>query len=144
MKSTSRRSLGFPAGVMSTVTGASGSSGRSTAHDLGMSLAFTVLRVVVVVLMPAWYHGAAASRKSPPPHDAVRQAKLPKVTPRHRPAPAPFPALNQKLADRAKVSRDLVRHSKHGSVGPFPAVRPPGAIVTTSRHRIANVQVRVA
>src|SRR3954469_24134367 len=81
---------------------------------------------------------------APPPHDAVRQAKLPKVTPRHRPAPAPFPALSQKLADRAKVSSDLVRHSKHGSVGPFLAVRPLGAIVTTSRHRTASVQVREA
>src|SRR3954469_23298159 len=39
-----------------------------------------------------------------PPHDAVCQAKLPKVTPRHRLTPAPFPTLNQKLAGRAKVS----------------------------------------
>ena len=44
---------------------------------------------------------------APPPHDAVRQAELPEVTPRHRPTPAPFPALNQKLAGRAKVSSNL-------------------------------------
>jgi hypothetical protein len=30
---------------------------------------------------------------------------LPEVTPRHRPTSAPFPALNQKLGGRAKVSR---------------------------------------
>src|SRR4051794_26875823 len=41
---------------------------------------------------------------APAPHDAVRQPELPEVTPRHRPTPAPFPALNQKLAGRAKVS----------------------------------------
>jgi hypothetical protein len=29
---------------------------------------------------------------------------LPEVTPRHRPTPAPFTALNQKLGGRAKVS----------------------------------------
>ena len=42
---------------------------------------------------------------APTPHDAVRQAKLPKVTPRHRRTSAPFPTLNQKLGGRAKVSR---------------------------------------
>src|SRR4051812_12414653 len=41
---------------------------------------------------------------APALHDAVRQPELPEVTPRHRLAPTPFPALNQKLAGRAKVS----------------------------------------
>src|SRR5689334_24104893 len=41
---------------------------------------------------------------APAPYDAVRQPELPEVTPRHRLAPTPFPALNQKLGGRAKVS----------------------------------------
>jgi hypothetical protein len=37
-------------------------------------------------------------------HQTVRQPELPQVTPRHRRSPMPFPALNQLLASRARVS----------------------------------------
>src|SRR5690242_14841340 len=72
MQSTRRRPLGFPAGVTSTVTGASGSSGRSTGHDFGMSPARTVAMlpflalVGAFVVMPLLYHGTAVPRKRPP------------------------------------------------------------------------------
>src|SRR3954452_8196787 len=71
MKSTKRRPPGFPAGVISTVTGASGSSGRSTCHDFGMSPAFTVVMLLFLALLGAFvvmallYHDVTAPRKSP-------------------------------------------------------------------------------
>src|SRR5436305_14947873 len=82
MKSTRRRLLGFPAGVISTVTGASGSSGRSTCHDFGTSPARTVVMLPflflagVFVVMPLLYHGAAAACKSPALSATVRRHRF--------------------------------------------------------------------
>src|SRR4051795_9457298 len=93
MKSTRRRPLGCPAGVISTVTGASGSPGRSTCHDFGMSLAFTVrrtvLRFLAVVSMLPSYHPPLTRAKAP-------RTGAPDGRPtRSRRWPWPRPALGQ-------------------------------------------------
>src|SRR3954453_1825581 len=90
MKSTKRRLLGFPAGVISTVTGASGSSGRATCHDFGMSPALTVVTlpflvfVGVLVVMPLLYHDVNAPRKSPrgDDHSPLRARAVAQATPK--------------------------------------------------------------